>query len=46
MDAHKIEEIFEIADRVTVLRDGEEILDGVDLAGLTENDLVRFMVGR
>ena len=44
--SHKIEEIFEIADRVTVLRDGEEILDGVDLAELTENDLVRFMVGR
>ena len=44
--SHKIEEIFEIADRVTVLRDGQEILDGVPLEGLTENDLVKSMVGR
>lgn len=44
--SHKIEEIFEIADRVTVLRDGKQILNGADLAGLTENDLVRSMVGR
>ena len=44
--SHKIEEIFEIADRVTVLRDGKQILNGVDIAGLTENDLVKSMVGR
>ena len=44
--SHKIEEIFEIADRVTVFRDGTQILDDVDLKTLTENDLVKSMVGR
>lgn len=44
--SHKIEEIFEIADRVTVFRDGKEVLNGHDLSGLTENDLVKSMVGR
>ena len=44
--SHKIEEIFEIADRVTVFRDGKEILNGVDIKTLTENDLVKSMVGR
>lgn len=44
--SHKIEEIFEIADRVTVFRDGKEILNGVDINTLTENDLVKSMVGR
>ncbi|MBQ8306679.1 MAG: sugar ABC transporter ATP-binding protein [Blautia sp.] len=44
--SHKIEEIFAIADRVTVFRDGKQILDGVDLSTLTENDLVKSMVGR
>lgn len=44
--SHKIEEIFEIADRVTVFRDGKQILNGEDLKNLTENDLVKSMVGR
>ncbi len=44
--SHKIEEIFEIADRVTVFRDGKEILNGANIKDLTENDLVKSMVGR
>lgn len=44
--SHKIEEIFEIADRVTVFRDGKEVLNGADINTLTEDDLVRSMVGR
>lgn len=44
--SHKIEEIFEIADRVTVFRDGKEVLNGVDIRDLTENDLIKSMVGR
>ena len=44
--SHKIEEIFEIADRVTVFRDGTEVLNGHDISSLTENDLVKSMVGR
>jgi ribose transport system ATP-binding protein len=37
--------VFEICDRGTVLRDGEYIAT-VDLAGKTEDDLIRLMVGR
>lgn len=44
--SHKINEIFEIADRVTVLRDGKQVINGEKLYGMTENDLVRSMVGR
>ena len=44
--SHKIEEIFEIADRVTVFRDGKQILNGEDLADMTEQSLVKSMVGR
>lgn len=43
---HKIDEIFEIADRVTVFRDGKQILNGENLKKLTENDLIKSMVGR
>ncbi len=44
--SHKIEEIFEIADRVTVFRDGKQILNGEEMAGMTEQKLVKSMVGR
>jgi ribose transport system ATP-binding protein len=43
--SHHMDEIFEICDRGTVLRDGEYIAT-VDLAGKTEDDLIRLMVGR
>lgn len=43
--SHKMEEIFEIADEVTVLRDGEYI--GTDnIADLTMERIVNMMVGR
>jgi rhamnose transport system ATP-binding protein len=43
--SHRLEEIFTLADRVTVLRDGK--LVGVKRAGDTnENELIRMMVGR
>jgi ABC-type sugar transport system ATPase subunit len=34
--SHKIEEIFAISDRVTVLRDGMQVLDGEDIHNMTE----------
>ncbi len=43
--SHKFEELFEIADYYTVLRDGRYIGEG-SLKGATEDDLVRMMVGR
>jgi len=43
--SHRLEEVFAICTRVTVMRDGAHVLTS-DLAGLTAGDLVRAMVGR
>jgi rhamnose transport system ATP-binding protein len=43
--SHRLEEVFELCQRVTVMRDGRKVL-GRELAGLTPDDLVRAMVGR
>jgi rhamnose transport system ATP-binding protein len=43
--SHRLEEVFEICQRVTVMRDGRQVLTS-ELAGLTADDLVRAMVGR
>jgi ABC-type uncharacterized transport system ATPase subunit len=43
--SHKLGEVLQIADRVTVLRRGKRI-DTVETAGATERDLARLMVGR
>jgi rhamnose transport system ATP-binding protein len=43
--SHRLEEVFTICERVTVMRDGSHVLTS-ELAGLTAADLVRAMVGR
>lgn len=43
--SHMLEEIFEIADRVTVLKDGE-VTHSDDVANMTKDILVKKMVGR
>jgi len=43
--SHKFDEIFRIADRYTVFRDGELVSDGL-IADISEDELVRMMVGR
>ena len=43
--SHKLDEVFRIADRVTVLRDGEYV-QTLPLTETTEADLIRLMVGR
>lgn len=43
--SHRLEEIFRIADRVTVMRDGG-IVDTLPISELDEDKLVRLMVGR
>src|SRR5215207_10379429 len=43
--SHKLNEVLEIADRVTVLRRGKRI-DTVPTEGATEESLARLMVGR
>jgi ABC-type sugar transport system ATPase subunit len=43
--SHRLEEIFAIADRVTVLRDGRKVASA-PAAGLDRAGLIRWMVGR
>ena len=43
--SHHLEEVFEIADRVTVIRDGQKI-NTYEIKDLTEAALIRDMVGR
>ena len=42
---HRFEELFLLADRVTVLRDGERV-ETCAVRGLTRNGLIKTMVGR
>ena len=44
--SHKINEIYEISDRITVLRDGRLILGGAITSELKQSELIRAMVGR
>ncbi len=43
--SHRLEELHEVADRVTVLRDGERMITAA-LSDLTVDDIIRHMVGR
>jgi ribose transport system ATP-binding protein len=43
--SHHLDEVFKIADRVTVIRDGQKIRT-YETANLTEQQLIRDMVGR
>ena len=43
--SHRLEEIFEIGDRVTVMRDGEYVGTNA-VCDVTRDDIIRMMVGR
>ncbi len=43
--SHRLEELFEIADRVTVLRDGRHVITA-SVKDVTKDQLVKYMVGR
>jgi len=43
--SHRLKEVFSIADRITVLKDGRRV-DTVASSDVTTGDLVRMMVGR
>ncbi|SDC41555.1 xylose ABC transporter ATP-binding protein [Pelagirhabdus alkalitolerans] len=43
--SHKLKEVMQIADEVTVLRDGQTI-DTKAISEVTENDIISLMVGR
>jgi len=43
--SHRLEEIFQIADRVTVFKDGQHVITA-DIGGVKRNRLISYMVGR
>ncbi len=43
--SHRLEELFRISDRVTVMRDGE-VISTNNTADITKHDLIKDMVGR
>jgi ABC-type sugar transport system ATPase subunit len=43
--SHRLREVLDIADEVTVLRDGA-MIETRPIAGVTANDMIRLMVGR
>lgn len=43
--SHRMEEIFELADRVTVMRDGQ-VVGTAPISAVSRADLIRMMVGR
>ena len=43
--SHKFDEIFRIADRYTVFRDGEMVGEGM-ISGTSQGDIINMMVGR
>lgn len=43
--SHRLEELFEISDKITVLRDGK-FIDTVQTASTSKDELIRLMVGR
>jgi ribose transport system ATP-binding protein len=43
--SHRLEEIFRICDRVTVLKDGKKV-DTVNVCDVNQDQLVRMMIGR
>ena len=44
--SHKLEEVYSLCGRITVLRDGRNILNGALLAKVSQEEIVRAMVGR
>jgi ribose transport system ATP-binding protein len=44
--SHKLEEVFAVADTVTVLRDGRSVAEASPLADFTQDRVVDLMVGR
>jgi ribose transport system ATP-binding protein len=43
--SHRLEEVKEICDRATIMRDGRTIIED-DVAALSMDDIIRYMVGR
>ncbi|MEE4194155.1 MAG: ABC transporter ATP-binding protein [Anaerolineae bacterium] len=44
--SHKLNEVMEISDRLSVLRKGKSTASGISMEGITRRDLANLMVGR
>ena len=44
--SHRLEEVFAITDRVTILREGTTVAEDLPTASLNQGDIIRHMVGR
>jgi ABC-type sugar transport system ATPase subunit len=44
--SHRLEEVFAITDRVTVMREGRTVAKSLETASLTQAELIRLMVGQ
>jgi ABC-type sugar transport system ATPase subunit len=44
--SHRLEEVFAIPDRVTILREGRVVAEDVATSSLTQGDIIQHMVGR
>src|ERR1700733_6746963 len=44
--SHRLEEVFAITDRLTVLREGRTVASSVETRSLNQTELIRLMVGR
>jgi len=44
--SHRLEEVFAITDRATVMREGRTVAADLPTSGLTQTELIRHMVGR
>ena len=44
--SHRLEEVFAITDRVTILREGTVVAEDVATSTLTQGDIIQHMVGR
>ncbi len=44
--SHRLEEVFAITDRVTIMREGRTVAAALDTLSLTQSDIIRHMVGQ
>lgn len=44
--SHRLEEVFAITDRVTILREGTTVAEDLPTASLNQGDIIRYMVGK
>ncbi len=44
--SHRLEEVFAITDRVTIMREGRTVARDLETASLSQSDIIRHMVGK